>query len=379
MSFSFETVKHVHVEDGAAARLGEIVSRNWKSCSVLVVTDQGLRSIGLLDDALASLRRVGFSPVIYDQVTPDPAEAIVLEAAEIAKSENCGLVIGFGGGSPMDVAKVVAALALGQQQIGDMYGVGNVSAPRLPLVQVPTTAGTGSEVTPIAILTTGETTKMGIVDPVLYADLAVLDATLTLGLPPHATAATAIDAMVHALEAYTSKIKKNPVSDGLALKAFSMLGSGIENVCRDGKNLDARRDMLVGAMMAGQAFANAPVAGVHALAYPLGGHFHVAHGLSNSLVLPHVMKFNMLAAKGYYAELSETVGLLGAERAHDLAKWFADLAVNTGIETRLSEVGVKSVDLDLLADQAMQQTRLLVNNPREITRDIARDIYEVAL
>jgi len=158
-----------------------------------------------------------------------------------------------------------------------------------------------------------------------------------------------------------------------------MLGSGIENVCRDGKNLDARRDMLVGAMMAGQAFANAPVAGVHALAYPLGGHFHVAHGLSNSLVLPHVMKFNMLAAKGYYAELSETVGLSGAERAHDLTKWFADLAVNTGIETRLSEVGVKSVDLDLLADQAMQQTRLLVNNPREITRDIARDIYEVAL
>jgi alcohol dehydrogenase len=279
----------------------------------------------------------------------------------------------------MDVAKVVAALALGQQEIGDMYGVGNVSGARLPLVQVPTTAGTGSEVTPIAILTTGETTKMGIVDPVLYADLAVLDATLALGLPSHATAATAIDAMVHALEAYTSKIKKNPVSDGLALKAFSMLGGGIENVCKDGQNLDARRDMLVGAMMAGQAFANAPVAGVHALAYPLGGHFHVAHGLSNSLVLPHVMKFNMSAARDHYAQLSQTVGLGGRERASDLVKWFADLAINTGIETRLSDVGVKSEDLDLLADQAMLQTRLLVNNPREITRDIARDIYEAAL
>jgi alcohol dehydrogenase len=262
-----------------------------------------------------------------------------------------------------------------------MYGIGQISTSRVPLIQIPTTAGTGSEVTPISIVTTGETTKMGVVDPILYADLAILDATLTLGLPEHVTAATGIDAMVHALEAYTTKHKKNPISDALARQAFKLLGENILTVCMDGGNIDARRDMLVGAMLAGQAFANAPVAAVHALAYPLGGHFHVPHGLSNSLVLPNVMKFNLAEAGSAYAELAAILGVTGkSEQAsvEALIVWFRNVAVEAGIETRLRDVGVKEGDLDMLADDAMMQTRLLVNNPREVNRDDAYKIYEAA-
>ena len=190
------------------------------------------------------------------------------------------------------------------QALADIYGIGNVTGKRLPLVQVPTTAGTGSEVTNIAIVTTGATTKMGVVAPQLYADLAILDAALTLGLPPIVTAATGIDAMVHAIEAYTSKHKKNPLSDALAREALSLLSSNLIRACEQGDNLEVRQAMLLGACLAGQAFSTAPAAAVHALAYPIGGIFHVPHGLSNSLVLPHVLRFNLPNAAKLYAELA---------------------------------------------------------------------------
>ena len=188
-----------------------------------------------------------------------------------------------------------------------MYGIGKVQGARLPLVQVPTTAGTGSEVTNISIVTTGATSKMGVVAPQLYADLAILDASLTLGLPPAVTAATGIDAMVHAIEAYTTAHLKNPLSDMLARQALSLLSSNLVRVCRNGQDLAARQAMLLGAMLAGQAFSNAPVAAVHALAYPIGGMFHVPHGLSNALVLPHVLRFNLGHATPLYAELAAIV------------------------------------------------------------------------
>ena len=264
-----------------------------------------------------------------------------------------------------------------------MYGIGNVKGGRLPLIQIPTTAGTGSEVTPISIVTTGETTKMGVVSPQLYADLAVLDATLTVGLPPKVTAATGIDAMVHAIEAYTTKLKKNPLSDMLACQALALLGNNIVVACEDGKNLAARQAMLLGAMLAGQSFANAPVAAVHALAYPIGGIFHVPHGLSNSLVLPHVLRFNAPEAVGMYAELAEIVcpQVAGSAEAkcQALIAHMEGLAGRLGIETSLREVGIAESDLDRLADDAMLQTRLLTNNPRIVTRDDARAIYAAAL
>jgi alcohol dehydrogenase len=282
----------------------------------------------------------------------------------------------------MDVAKLIAVLAASDQPLGDMYGVGKVRGPRLPLVQVPTTAGTGSEVTCVSIVTTGATTKAGVVSPHLYADMAVLDAELTLDLPAPVTAATGIDAMVHAIEAYTSAHKKNPLSDSLARQALALLSANLLRACRDPHDRQAREAMLLGAMLAGQAFANAPVAAVHALAYPLGGHFHVPHGLSNSLVLPHVLRFNADAARELYAELAAIVVPAStgtsAQRCAAFIDYCAELSPQTGIASRLSEVGVAQGDLDRLADDAMLQTRLLVNNPREVTRADAFAIYQAA-
>ncbi|HBD32444.1 MAG TPA: alcohol dehydrogenase, partial [Cupriavidus sp.] len=246
----------------------------------------------------------------------------------------------------------------------------------------PTTAGTGSEVTAVSIVTTGETTKMGVVAPQLLADLAILDAELTLGLPRAATAATGIDAMVHAIEAYTSAHLKNPISDMLAVRALELLSQNLMLACDNGHDHGAREAMLLGAMFAGQAFANSPVAAVHALAYPIGGIFHVAHGLSNALVLPHVMKFNAPAASKLYAELADVIlpGTTGSceTKTAALIAHIEGLVLATGIPRTLREVGVKENDLGRLARDAMLQTRLLVNNPREVTEADAFAIYSAA-
>ncbi|USX27048.1 iron-containing alcohol dehydrogenase [Oxalobacteraceae bacterium OTU3CINTB1] len=383
-SFTFSTVAHIVSELGAANRLGEHIAQRFPNVRrALLVTDPGFLKTGLVDAPAASMRTAGIDVSIYSNVVADPPEQIVLEAVAAARQHRSDIVIGLGGGSSMDVAKLIAVLASSEQQIGAIYGIGNVKGNRLPLVQIPTTAGTGSEVTNIAIVTTGATTKMGVVAPQLYADMALLDAELTLGLPPQVTAATGIDAMVHAIEAYTSRQKKNPLSDILARKALGLLSANLIPACENGRNLAARQAMLLGAMLAGQAFSNAPVAAVHALAYPIGGTFHVPHGLSNSLVLPHVLRFNLPAAAGLYAELAEIVvpeASGGVEaRAEALVVAMQQIATITGIERTLQQVGIKETDLDQLADDAMLQTRLLGNNPRTVTRDDARAIYAAAL
>jgi alcohol dehydrogenase len=383
-AFSFSTVSSIASEPGASLRLGQLVAERFPGLRrVLIVTDPGFLRTGLVEPRRASLERQGMQVVVYSDVLADPPEAVVEAAARFARRQGTELVIGLGGGSSMDVAKLVAVLAGSEQALAEMYGIGKVVGKRLPLVQVPTTAGTGSEVTNIAIVTTGETTKMGVVAPQLYADLALLDASLTVGLPPVVTAATGIDAMVHAIEAYTSRHKKNPLSDMLARHALSLLSANIVKACENGHDLDARQAMLLGACLAGQAFSNAPVAAVHALAYPIGGIFHVAHGLSNSLVLPHVLRFNLPAASGHYAELAGIVvpHASGSEeaRAQALIVAMQQIAKITGVETTLQQVGITERDLDRLADEAMLQTRLLGNNPRELTREDARTIYAAAL
>ena len=391
-AFAFSTVAHIVSEAGAARRLGEYVQQHFPAVrQALLVTDPGFLATGLVDGPRESLIAAGIQVHLYTDVVADPPEHVVLEAVAAARRHEADIVIGLGGGSSMDVAKLIAVLAGGGQQLADIYGIGNVrgnggnngGAGRLPLVQIPTTAGTGSEVTNIAIVTTGATSKMGVVAPQLYADLAILDAELTLGLPARVSAATGIDAMVHAIEAYTSRHKKNPLSDMLARQALGLLSGNLLRVCENGADLAARQAMLLGAMLAGQAFANAPVAAVHALAYPIGGVFHVPHGLSNSLVLPHVLRFNAPAAAPLYAELAAIVvpqasGSVEA-RAEALAVAMQQIAILTGIERTLQQVGIKEADLDRLADDAMLQTRLLGNNPREVTRADARAIYAAAL
>jgi alcohol dehydrogenase class IV len=382
-ALSFSTVPHIVCELGAAQRLGQLAALHFPSARhALLVTDGGFLKTGLVDGPIADLRAANIAVTVFSDVVADPPEAVVLQAAANARANKIDLVIGLGGGSSMDVAKLIAVLANSEQPLNTMYGIGNVKGARLPLVQVPTTAGTGSEVTPIAIVTTGETTKMGVVSPQLYADVAVLDAELTVGLPPMVTAATGIDAMVHAIEAYTTKHKKNLLSDMLARQALTLLSANLVKACRDGTNLAARQSMLFGAMLAGQCFANAPVAAVHALAYPIGGIFHVPHGLSNSLVLPHVLRFNAPSAAAHYAELAGIVvpSAQGSVEARSAALIAAmeQFAAEVGIETRLCQVGITEQDLDRLADDAMLQTRLLGNNPREVSREHARDIYAAA-
>ncbi|MCA3188736.1 MULTISPECIES: iron-containing alcohol dehydrogenase [unclassified Cupriavidus] len=382
-SFRFQTVPTVIVESGAARRLGALLREAYpQALRLCVVTDGFLAKSGLLAPALDDLGKHGWQVTVIDDVVADPPEHIVLEATERARQANAEVVLGLGGGSSMDVAKLIAVLLPATQSIQDMYGVKKVTGTRLPLVQMPTTAGTGSEVTAVSIVTTGETTKMGVVAPQLFADLAILDAELTLGLPRGATAATGIDAMVHAIEAYTSAHLKNPVSDMLAVRALQLLSQNLMRACDNGHDLAAREAMLLGAMFAGQSFANSPVAAVHALAYPIGGIFHVAHGLSNALVLPHVMKFNAPAACKRYAELCDVVlpGTTGSDETKTAAliAHIEGLIEATGIPRTLREVGVKQADLSRMASDAMLQTRLLVNNPREVTEADAFAIYSAA-
>ncbi|VVE07756.1 Long-chain-alcohol dehydrogenase 1 [Pandoraea cepalis] len=384
-AFRFQTVPTVVVEFGAARRLGALLREQYPTGTRLcVVTDGFLHKSGLLSPALTDLARHGWQVSVIDDVIADPPEHVVLEAAQRARAADAEIVLGLGGGSSMDVAKLLAVLLPGAQSLKEMYGIKKVTGTRLPLVQMPTTAGTGSEVTAVSIVTTGETTKMGVVSPQLFADLAILDAELTLGLPRAATAATGIDAMVHAIEAYTSAHLKNPISDTLAVKALALLSRNLLSACHDGNDRAAREAMLVGAMFAGQAFANSPVAAVHALAYPIGGIFHVAHGLSNALVLTHVMRFNAPAASHHYAELAEVIlpaKASGSDEAKTdaLIRHIESLIVDTAIPRTLREVGVKQTDIARLASDAMLQTRLLVNNPREVTQADAFAIYSAAL
>jgi alcohol dehydrogenase class IV len=381
-SFEFQSTRSTVVEPGASARLGQIVKR--LGCrNIFLVTDKGVVDNGLIKSALRSFATEEIAVTVYADVQADPPAQVILAATDAAVNSGADGVIGLGGGSSMDVAKLVALLAHGTEKLDEVYGVGVAKGPRLPLILVPTTAGTGSEVTPISIVTTGEGEKKGVVSPVLLPDIAVLDAELTLGLPAAVTAATGIDAMVHAIEAYTSKRLKNPVSDCLAREALRLLSLNIHEACSDGSNCEARQGMLLGAMLAGLAFANAPVAGVHALAYPVGARFHVPHGLSNSLVLPAVMRFNLGAAESLYAELASIVipGVQGSEadKARALVERLAALPTELALPTRLREVGIAATDIVALAEDAMRQTRLLVNNPREIALEDAKAIYEEVL
>ncbi|MFD0848263.1 iron-containing alcohol dehydrogenase [Sphingosinicella xenopeptidilytica] len=348
---------------------------------VLVVTDKGVRGLGLADPMLGAL---GDRVLVFDAVEADPSAATALAAVAAGREAGVTSVIGFGGGSPMDVAKVVAYLLGSGDDLDGIYGVDQAKGARLPLVLIPTTAGTGSEATPIAILTVGGAEKKGVVARPLYADWAILDASLTFGLPRGVTAATGIDAMVHAIEAFTTKRLKNPLSDALAKEALRLLGANIRRACDDPANPDVRGAMLLGSHLAGVAFSNAPVAGVHALAYPLGGHFHVPHGLSNALMLPHVLGHNMAAALPLYADLAPildpSLASLGRQaQAQGLVEALVAIAVDCGVPARLRDVGVKADDLDLLASEAMKQQRLLINNPCEIDLADARRLYEAAL
>jgi len=377
-SFEFQYGPRLIAGRGAAARLAELLPAG----RCLFVTDANVRALGLAEGALAALAAGGIEPVVFDDVEQDPSRETLMAA--VAAGERCASVVGFGGGSPMDVAKLAAYLVATGEELDTLWGVGKATGRKLPLALVPTTAGTGSEATAVTVITVGGSEKRGVNSPALYADWAVLDAELTLSLPRPVTAATGIDAMVHAIEAYTSARLKNPMSDMFARKAMRLISDNLLRACDVPDDAEARAKMLLAAHLAGIAFANAPVAGVHALAYPLGGHFHVPHGLSNALMLTHVLGHNMEAARPLYAELGamldpsvKDIGRQGQAQA--FVQHLARLSRACGVPQRLGEVGIGPEHLDLLASEAMKQERLLINNPCPISEADARRLYEAAL
>ncbi|MCL4626084.1 iron-containing alcohol dehydrogenase [Burkholderia multivorans] len=382
-AFSFETTPSIRSGSGISRDIAALIAPTLGQ-RILIVTDAGIRKVGLLGPIEDNLRAAGLEVSIYDEVAADPPESNILGAVVLAEQNGVTGVLGIGGGSPMDVAKVTALLAGNRSTLDEAYGVRVAKGPRLPLALIPTTAGTGSEVTPIAIITTGESEKKGIVSPLLLPDIAILDGELTLGLPAAVTAATGIDAIVHAIEAITStSANNNPISKTLAVQALRLLGANIRIAVFDGRNAAARNAMLLGSCLAGQAFANSPVAAVHALAYPVGARYHVPHGLSNALVLPHVMRFNLSDANSLYAEIaSELFPDLSrrpeTERASSLIDQLQVLSRELGVAQRLRDVGISEDALATLASDAMKQTRLLVNNPRKVTESDALAIYQAA-
>jgi alcohol dehydrogenase class IV len=384
-SFQFNTTPGIRFGSGLAKSSCEEISKKLGP-RILFITDKGLMSLGLTKPTINTLSNK-CSIEIFDDVEADPSKKTLLSAIEVGKKFKATGVVGFGGGSSMDVAKLVALILGSNEDLELAWGVSNAKGPRLPLVLVPTTAGTGSEVTPIAIITVGEEEKKGVSSSIILPDLAILDPELTLGLPAVTTAATGIDAMVHAIEAYASTNKNNnPISKMMAIEALKLLGGSIEKAVLNGSNVEARGNMLIGAMLAGKAFANSPVAAVHALAYPIGGTFHVSHGLSNSLVLPHVLRFNSIDAKAAkdYSELAQYVfpdldinkgtQAICAEFIYKIE----DLSKRLGLPQKLREVDIPKEACEKMASDAMKQTRLLVNNPREVTQIDALNIYKSA-
>lgn len=374
---TFKTVSDIRIEPGGTARLDHYVEGLCPNKRIAIITDKGVRALGLMDAGIAALESAGYEIMIFDDVIADPPEEIVVKGGDAVREFGAGLVIGFGGGSPMDSAKVIAHLAGSDQPIKSLYGVGMALGPTLPLLLIPTTSGTGSEVTNVAIITTGKTAKSGIVADSLYADRVLLDANLTLGLPKSITASTGIDAMVHAIEAYTSIRQKNPISDTLALAAMRKLRNSIVQACDDGSNVEARNEMLMGAMLAGQAFSNAPVAAVHGLAYPLGGFFHVPHGLSNALVLTEVMKYNLPNADEWYGEIARDLGV--GQTGSDLIDEMLRIKDATNVPQTLTEVNIPADAIPVMAEDAMTKDRVLMNNPREMTYEAVVNIYETIL
>ena len=384
-SFQFNTTPGLRFGSGQAKDACKEIS-NKLGQHILFVTDKGLMSLGLTDITLQELKKLG-NIEIFDEVEADPSKKTLLKAIEIGKKIKATGVVGFGGGSSMDVAKLAALILGSNENLEEAWGVANAKGPRLPLVLIPTTAGTGSEVTPVSIITVGEEEKKGVSSSLILPDLAILDPDLTLGLPANTTAATGIDAMVHAIEGYASSNKNNnPISKMLAIESLKLLSGSIEKAVFEGSNVEARANMLLGSMLAGKTFANSPVAAVHALAYPIGGTFHISHGLSNSLVLPYVLRFNSvdLKAANDYAELAPYVfpNIDTTKGTQAVCAEFIDklenLSKKLGLPQKLREVSIPKEACEKMAKDAMKQTRLLVNNPREVKESDALNIYQTA-
>ena len=345
---------------------------------VMVVTDAGIIKVGIYGKIEKILKDAGKDIILVDDVKPDPSMQLVDSIADKARKSGAQAVIGLGGGSSIDSAKVAAALVGNEGSIKDYLGVGLLPKPGLPILAVPTTAGTGSEVTYLSILSDLENeTKKGFGSAFIMPKFAFLDPALTVGLPPQITAPTGMDALCHCVEAYTSA-NATDFSDSLAVKAIELISGNIRTAYNNGSDMQARENMLLGSLMAGIAFANAGVTAVHAFAYPLGGMFHVPHGMANSLMLPVIIKFNASAMKDRFGHVAELMtGRQGADWQDCIAE-VEKLCEDVKLPRNLKAIDIPESAIEPMSVSVMDQQRLLVNNPREVTQEDAFRIYTEA-
>ncbi|MFO7569475.1 MAG: iron-containing alcohol dehydrogenase [Smithellaceae bacterium] len=381
-TFAFTGAKKIVFGNGSLLTLpGHI--RDLGGKHPLIVIDQNLAKTGLLDKMTGLLVAEGFKFTVFDKVEPEPRIELADEGSTLAQKKKCDIVIGVGGGSAMDVAKAIAVIAANQGKAVDFLGLNKVPKPGLPKIMIPTTAGTGSEVTFTAVFVRKNLQKKeGMNSPHLYPELALLDPELTLSLPPAPTAQTGLDALCHAIESYTS-INANPMSEMFSLEAIALIAENLRTCVHDGQNIAARERMLLGSLYAGIGLANAGVTAVHSLSYPLGGKYGVGHGLANTIMLPPVMAFNLPGALEKFADIAEAMGecidgLPAREAAYLAVDAVESLIEDCGIEASIQDFGVKQEDFAALADVAMTVARPLENNPRKMTKEDMIAIYAQA-
>jgi alcohol dehydrogenase class IV len=379
----FQTTPRIIMGPGSLDRVVDEINR-LNSKKIMIVTDTGLVKAGITGKLEVRLNTSGIKFATFNKVEPDPRIEIAEQAAKEIKAQGADLVIGIGGGSPIDIAKAAAILASNDGDINSYFGIDLIPAPGLKTIIIPTTAGTGSEVTPIVILSDEkEKLKKGIVSSYLFPDVAILDAELTTGLPPLVTAATGMDAFIHAVEAYTSN-GANSMTDIFAIQAIKLISNNIRTAFSNGNDIEARSKMLEGSLLAGMAFANAGVTAVHAFAYPIGAEFHIPHGIANSIMLVPVMEFNVLGNQAKFAELAQIIGenitgLSQEDSAAAALNAMHNLMKDLQLPRHLKEFGIFESDIPMLAQGVMKVTRLLANNPRTLTVKDAETIYRKVL
>lgn len=398
-TWDFYSTERIVFGNGAIGQLDSILQR-IKARNILLVTDPGIKNAGILDRITSLLEKANYQTVIYDRVVPEPPVDSAMDCYEFAKSQmDIDAVIGLGGGSSIDMAKIVALLVAYGGHPLDYYGGENqVPGPIAPLVAIPTTAGTGSEVTSVAVLTDVENNlKVGISDNYLRPTVALLDPELTVGLPAYVTACSGIDALSHAVEAYTAKPSSYiqaegnilfqgsiPISDALAYRAIELIAKNLPLAVQQGSNLEARSNMLLGSLLAGMSFSNAGTAAAHALAYPIGGLVKSPHGEVTGLLLPYVMEYNAAVETEKMVKISQafnvnTDGLSDKDAALAASKAVLTLLGEIGLPTKLSEIGIKEEDIPEIAEKTLLIDRLIRNNPRVPSQRSLEELLRKAL
>jgi len=349
----------------------------------LVVTDPGVVAAGLMAPIIASLEEKDIPYVLYDGVEPEPPSRVIDRGAEIFKAEACRLILGIGGGSSLDAAKGISIMAVNEGGILDYCGMDQVPRKGAPLILMPTTAGTGAEVTRGVVLTDEEKNMKNVVfSPHALPDTAIVDPLLTLSMPPSVTADTGMDAMVHAIETYVS-MNATVFSDILAERAIEWIAKYLPVARSKGANREARNHMTVAATLAGMAFGSGGLGAVHGLAYPLGTEYHLNHGRTNAIMLPHIMAFNLPGSPSRFARIASLMGndvkgLSPLEAAEVSVMAVQELLDTIEVSYRLRDYGISESDLPKLAEGGMRQARLFVPNPRDLSEGDVRAIYESA-